>query len=236
MAVLIGGTSANVHYQRTANLPSMAAFTITAWVNFNTAVGDYRCLWSFEENGTTASAWIAESGTGGNTLSGTTPGDGSPPLLLGTMTVGTWYYLGVSVNGSTVNAISKVAGAGTFTTRPADTVVQTSVKPNIIRIGNSVFLTDYLRGSVAGVKIWTGVALTNAEMQAEAAQFAPVRTDGLYAFYRFKDAATATQDSSGLGNHLTGGTGATDMTDPTGVLEGGGPVTLIRGWGPVPVI
>ena len=132
------------------------------------------------------------------------------------MTLGTWYY---------VACVNDTAGGGTdiFGWKPAGGSWATALlgsgvtatgpsDSNTFYIGNSGF-SDWFNGSIAAVKIWT-VALTEAELQAEAATYAPVKTSGLWANYKF-NAGPQTTDDSGNGKTLTaGGTLTLDSSGP----------------------
>jgi hypothetical protein len=130
------------------------------------------------------------------------------------MTVGTWVYM------ATVNDTSaggelfgyKVAGGSWVQATAANATVTGPNNANTFFIGNNGF-NNFLNGSIAAVKVWD-VALTDAELQAEAATYAAVKTSGLWANYQFRNGPQTTDDS-GLGKTLTAaGTLTTDSSGP----------------------
>lgn len=209
--------------------PTLTAYSVTGWVKINTNRNTYSTAWDFIDldEGDYHLTQTSESGTAMSVFSGT-----SPPTLLANLTVGTWYFVGVSFNGSsTLTGRVRALGAGSFTT-----ISQTMNAPedpwDEFRIGESHFTGEWLNGALAHVKVWNA-ALSGAELEAEYQYAYPVRTANLWAHYRFDTASNV--DSSGNGRTLSGGSGASSEASPAGLIEPGGSTSVIHGWGMVPV-
>jgi hypothetical protein len=212
-------------YTRGINLGSLSRFTVAGWFRIDTKRSSYSTFWSIDEDSTSDPAWIFQSDNTGNSMVAYQIGGATTADF--TMTVGTWYYYALSVNGSSWNARRKTAGSTSFTPDSGSGAV--AVNATTLRLGNSPFENEWINGNIAGFKFWT-TNLSTTELEAEAAQFAPVRTSNLYSYHRF--VGPSTQDNSGLGHTLSGGTGTSQGGDPTGVADSGG--TIIHGWGPLP--
>jgi hypothetical protein len=210
-------TSATTHnYFRTVSLGSQTKCSMTCWVKItvdlnnntaawlltNTAGTDYLGLFT-DVNGTTMD--LFDSGS----VAATGPN----------MTVGTWYFLGVSWDASAVILTSRALGASSFTTATSALGSATHVFDKLI-LSNTVENDPgglYLNGCIAAVKGWVGTGLTAAQLQSEAWSYVPKYPNPTF-FYPML--TTSTVDYSGNGHTLSGGTGATTEDGP-GV-----------GWGP----
>ena len=191
-------------YSRAVSWGNQSAFTVCCWVKA-AVTPSLRTAWYVcnpdEDN------YARLSGTfNGTSLTVIAEG---VTTAIGSLSVSTntWYFVGISINGSSGRRVSKPEG-GSFSTTTWSSGTS-SVNIATLMVGASS--TTWWNGSIAGFKIWTA-ALSQAEMEAEAAQFAPVRTSNLRAYYRF--ATPSTTDDSGNGQTLTGGTGAATDTDP----------------------
>jgi hypothetical protein len=204
-------SSSAMKYTRTAT--GLASnFTYTFWVKI-----------AVDRNASTP--FIGQDNSGANYYFISTPPDGTTlrrdvtsggSISSGvSMTVGTWYYAAtVNDTGAGVDIFGwKVAGGSWTTANPAaGLTVVGPADANTFYIAGDGF-GGFLNGSIAAVKIWTAV-LTDAELQAEAATYAPVRTSGLFANYQFRNGPQTTDDS-GNGRTLTqGGTPVLDAAGP----------------------
>lgn len=133
-------------------------------------------------------------------------------------TVGTWYFIAFAKgpnNGETQAwwadaATLALSTSGTTNHNQATTITG-------ITYGESGFGGEWLNGSMAAVKIWAGVRLTQAEFERERFQYLPHRTSNLYGFYPFLQGgatAGARQDFSGSGNTLSNGTNSATTDGP----------------------
>lgn len=145
------------------------------------------------------------------------------------LTVGTWYFMAVSVNAGTGTLYVRPLGTPTWTTL-ALTGLKSSLSMVNARIGDSVF-AEPLNGSVTAAKFWFA-ALSQAELDAEYGQHVPSRTAGLRAWYPL--AVPELTDYSGNSQTLTAATG-TSYTDGPEIPWGAKyvePVTAPRLWLP----
>ncbi|MEU8040885.1 LamG-like jellyroll fold domain-containing protein [Streptosporangium sp. NPDC049078] len=191
-------------YSRATGWGVQSAFTVCCWVKAAIAPS-LRTVWHVHNGDGTNYARL--SGTFDGFSLNVVADDASGPLGSMSVSTNTWYFVGIAVSGSSGRRVSKPEG-GSFTTSTWGSGTG-SVNIATLRVGASD--TTWWNGSLAGFKIWTA-ALSQAEMEAEAAQFAPVRTSNLRAYYRF--ATPSTTDDSGNSQTLTGGTGAATDTDP----------------------
>jgi Concanavalin A-like lectin/glucanases superfamily len=142
---------------------------------------------------------------------------GSGVSSLFAATVGTWYFIAVvkDPNASGTTAYWAAASAASLSSAVSSHNENASV--NTIRVGESVNGGEWLNGSVAALKIWQGVKLTQGEIENERFQYVPNRTANLYAFYPFLEGgatAGARQDFSGAGNNLSAGTNSATTDGP----------------------
>jgi len=205
-------------YSRSLSAGSLTQFSITGWAKIVTSRNDYTAFWSISSG--TRDYLIVGTGSDGLTM---VVENENSDINLATATVGTWYYIGVTVNGTSVTAVHKSASAANPTVTTG-TLSGAQVNAATLQIGNSPF-TDWLNGSVAAVKLWTGAALTADELIAEARSYRPVRTTNLRAWYPLTHPETT--DYSGNGQTLTGGTGATVDDGPPIAWGDGLPVIIL---------
>lgn len=203
-------------YTRTLSLGSTTQMSVTCWMKMVVDLGSY------------ATAWCVDNGTTDYMLLGTILGGGAwkdvtvfqeistPAVGLRTLTLDTWYYFGVTLNGSSVTVVSRGASDTTFSTDTQTGFTATTL--TTLRLGESMFGGEWLNGSLASVKVWTGAALTQAELEAEAFRYLPARTANLRAWYPLLKPETV--DYGGNGLTLSGGSGAS--------VDDGPPVS----WGP----
>lgn len=220
-------TSANQHYTRLHNVGSIDRYAVTCWAKISANRNNYTTFWALDR-GNTNDYILCQTSTDGRTIA--LYSDTVSGTDMTTLSIGTWYYIGVSVNGSNAIVKLKAETASGFSTYNINVSDGTT---NITRIllGESSFGGEWLNGCLAGVKLWLGTALTAQELEAEAAQFAPVKTGGLYAYYRFSGPSTA--DNSGNGHTLSGGSGASQEPDPD--IPERLVSTRVHGWGVIPI-
>ena len=216
-------SAAGQHYTRTLSLGAQTQWTACCWAKITTDRNAFSTIWALDSSNT--DFYILQTGSDGATLglysdiSAGTPIEGAERAL----TIGTWYFIGVTVNGTNGTMISRAVGDSAFTsvswTSASDPAPAPSTTITNLRIGEDIFTPDWLNGCVAAFKLWTGASLTVDEMAAEAWTYLPHRTLNLRSWHPFIRAETT--DYSGLGNTLSGGTGA--------VTEDGPPISWRRG-------
>jgi hypothetical protein len=207
--------------------------SVATWFKFSVNRGTYSTVFSIDEGSFGVENFmVCQTDITGSSLEMYPAGSGSPMSV--PVALNTWTYLGVSLTGSTATVRMRAQGAPSFTSTTASLEVN-GVNQTRLLLGNSTFdeTSEWMNGCLASFRIWTGVALTATELEAEYQYASPLRTAGLRAFYKFDSASTT--DNSGNGFTLSGGTGATTEAGPTGLIEPGGGGSVINGWGPIPI-
>ncbi|MGA5764469.1 LamG-like jellyroll fold domain-containing protein [Nonomuraea bangladeshensis] len=201
------------NYTRTLSLGAQSQWTVACWIRLAADRNAFTTAWSLDAG--TGDYYLFQAGTDGTTFglydesfNSSSPITGSTKAL----TVGTWYYIAISVNDANGTMVSRAATDTAFTTTTWSGLGDTSTSITTLRIGESAFGSEWLNGNIAGFKFWSGATLTAEEMQSEAWTYTPQRTTNLRAWYPFTRAETT--DYSGQGNTLSGGTGATTEDGP----------------------
>jgi hypothetical protein len=213
-------TASTQNYSRTLSLGSQTKFSVTCWVKISVDRGANCAVW-----------WIQASGADFLTLA-TNSADTSMLFFENNVvrifgpvfTVGSWYFVGISWNAGASTMTLRELGASSFTTQTgtggAATHTCTSLFLSNSQAGGSGGL--YLNGCIAAVKGWSGVALTEAQLQNEAWSYLPKYAAPTF-FYPLL--TTSTTDYSGNAYTLSGGTSATTEDGP-GVGWGWSPAGL----------
>lgn len=192
-------------YTRALALGSQANYTVCCWAKLSVDRNTWSTLWSLD-NGT-GDVDVVQTDQDGVTLE--LFSDNFNPQFFA-MTVGTWYFVGVSRTNATGTAYYRDATTNTLTTTDL-TGGSPTTNMATLRIGESPFGTEWLNGCIAGFKFWTA-ALSAAEIAQEAMQYAPLRTANLVSFHPF--VRTETTDYSGNARTLSGGSGSTTEDGP----------------------
>jgi hypothetical protein len=205
--------------------PSLAGFSFCCWAK-QTAVhaGNlFHPMIRIEASGGTA-AIFSFRGTNGKTATLYSASSTTGIAMTGEQTLSTYGFFGFTMNsgpaqlfwGTTPGTLSKVTGTVNTSGTP-DTLTLFSRSPSDG--------SEWLEGTLYGVRCWAGVVLSDIEMAAES-QLAPsvsgpaARTSGLWGSWPFT--AAALTDVSGNSRNLTAGsTALTADTDP--VLSTGSP-------------
>lgn len=135
-----------------------------------------------------------------------------------TATVGTWYFIAFAKGPNNGDTAGYWAAANTLALS-SSTGLDHNVGASIptIMVGESGFSGEWLNGSIAAVKVWSGVRLTQAEFERERFQYLPHRTSNLHSFWPFLQGGANTgarQDFSGNANNLGGGTNSATTDGP----------------------
>lgn len=191
---------------RTIGLPSPAALTAILFVRLDVEVFDYQCAISFDNGG--ADYLYLETENDGHTWK---LWDDAGVVAVGPVAAtGDEYAFAFTKDaGNNCTLYWKVStAAGPMSSSSG---VGSALALGQIRVGESPFAGEELHGSVSGVLIYSAV-LSQAEIEAQVAQIAALRTADLYAALPAVVAATAGTDVSGNGNDFTVG-GALAQTD-----------------------
>jgi hypothetical protein len=122
------------------------------------------------------------------------------------LATGTWYHIGYTRSGATHQLYTNgVAGIS----RSENNALTAA---NLLMMSNTANFVD---GRIAGVKVWSGVALTAAEMANEVYTLRPARTANLHAWWPMLPGATERLiDYSGNARSLTANGTLTDEDPP----------------------
>lgn len=184
--------------------PPTGNFTVTCWLKISVDRNTFTTVWSADNgssdliylqtqaNGTTLQAWDDASVVTGAVA----------------LTVGTWYRVAFTRNGTTSTLYTATA-TGALTA--ATTANLSDVAATNFRIGESPFGAEWLNGCIANLKHYSAV-LTLAELEHELAQYTPRRTANLERWHPFVKVETA--DYSGNARTLSGGTGTAREDGP----------------------
>lgn len=193
-------------YTRALALGTQTALTVSCWFKVSVDRNTWSTVFSID-NGTDDN-WCLQSGADGTTIA--TVFDASTQEGMGSVTVGTWYYVCLATSGTTGTLYYKAATASTLTAQ-AVTSVTASVNAATLRIGESPWGGEWLNGCVADMKFWT-TQLSAAEADLESRQYLPRRLTNLQAFYSLVKPETT--DYSGNARTLSGGTGTATEDGP----------------------
>jgi hypothetical protein len=203
-------TADGQQYTRTINLGVVTQWTVAFWFKISTDLNQIGTLWQLADSEGVQNSKLRLS-TDGQSLLFQQDAGSSASVDGRTLTVGTWYFIAVSVNGATGQLISRAPDDATFTVQSLPGLAAGGTDHVNLVIGNDFFGGEPFNGAVASFKHWSGAALSQAEVEAEYASNLPRRTLNLRRWYPFTREAT---DYSGNGQTLSGGTGATFEDGP----------------------
>lgn len=201
-------------YNRAVALGSQSAYSATCWVRLAADRNAFSTAWCLGD-GVSGDVFsiLQTSNTGTNMEFITSASFTAVPIV--NMVVGTWYWFGIAMNGTTGTAVYRTPTTAFTTVAIAS---QSAIVHQTLQLGRSIYNGEWLNGNLAAFK-WWGATLTTAELQQEAFSYMPNRTSLLRAWYPLTSPETA--DYSGNARTLSGGSGAT--------LEDGPPLS----WGVV---
>ncbi|MGW4469659.1 LamG-like jellyroll fold domain-containing protein [Nonomuraea sp. NPDC004354] len=203
-------TADGQQYTRTISLGTVSAWTVAFWFKISVDLNAISCLWQLTDaEGATFSR--LRLSTDGLSLLFQQQGGSSASVTGRTLTAGTWYFVAVSVNGTTGQLISRAPNDASFTVEALTGLNSGGTDHATLVIGNDLFGGEPVNGAMASFKHWSGVALSQAEVEAEYASNLPRRTANLRRWHPFTREAI---DYSGNAQTLSGGTGATFEDGP----------------------
>lgn len=183
---------------RAGDPPSATTLSLCFWGKITT---DRNTFSTFIEVATNSGSYVIFSTDSDGTGLSFYSGGGSPtPIQL---TVGTRYFIALAKSSGNVTIYVAADSATSFTT--SSTTSAGSPSPSNVRLGESVFGGEWLNGVMQNVKVWSGVALTQAELWQERLSYRPKRTLDLYAWWPLLPGSDAERgrDYSGRGRNLT---------------------------------
>lgn len=197
----------NEFYTRTVS-SSGNNWTMCGWGKVSTDRNDFSTFFGWSDGTTTNRAFL-QTAADGTQLTWWGPGGNQ---AIGVLTVGTWYFMGVRVSGTTVNCyVRALDGTGGWTYTLSGTG-QASWALTAIRLGASIQTgNEWLNGCVSGVKFWNAT-LTEQELWDEQWQHLPSRTANLVGWWPLLTPETT--DYSGRAQTLSGGSGTAQEQGP----------------------
>ena len=154
---------------RSTNLPTNTAFTMMGWFMISVDRNDYSTFLSYGTSVGTNKKTL-QTGADGVTL---TLWDGLAEDAGTTLSVGTWYHITLTHDGTTprgyLNGVLDVSGTN---------IVDPLTSIEVGRSENS----EWLNGRAAAIKIYSAV-LTTDEMLQEMRQYLPVRTANINSWF-----------------------------------------------------
>jgi hypothetical protein len=120
--------------------------------------------------------------------------------ITGPTVTASWYFVAFAMSGTNGTLWWGDASAAALST--ASSGAMNTTTPTTFRVGESPVGGEDLVGRVADLKVWDGVALSDAEVEAERWSRRPQRTDSLFGWWPFEVDAV---DYSGQGATLSGG-------------------------------
>lgn len=191
---------------RTVSFAAAGALTISMWIYL---VVDTNAIatpaMSGDSGSGNAGPWL-QTDADGTTLRARNA-DGSASLGGLTMSVATWYRVAIAASGTNSSFYTGTFG-GTLTV--ASGTLSRPTTADSLYFGSYFNISDLTNCRLANIKVWTA-QLAQAEIEADLAQYAPVRTTNLIGWY--PEIGAETTDRSGAGNNLTAGSTATATED-----------------------
>jgi hypothetical protein len=193
-------------YTRALTLGTQTAVTVCGWFMLSVDRNTWSTIFSID-NGTSDN-WLMQTGSDGTAM--TTVFDATAQQGIGSMTVGTWYFICLATSGTTGSIYYRTASSPTVMA-VAVTSVTTNVNAATFRLGESPWGGEWWNGRAAALRLWTA-QLSAAEAQQESTQYVPNRLSNLVAWYPLVRAETT--DYSGNARTLSGGAGAATEDGP----------------------
>lgn len=206
----------------TLSLGAVTQLTITCWLRLNADKNSYATAW--DVGASNADLFGLQTRVDGTTLE-TYDTNGATGTNNAALTVGTWYYFAVNMNGVNGNWEYRAANSGTFTAG-SWTSGSASVTATRLTIGESGFETEWGNIDIAAFKMWHGANLSTVQLHQESYLYLPQRSANLTCFYPLVG-QTLTTDYSGNGRTLTGGSGASVVDGPPIVWGSAYPILFI---------
>lgn len=209
--VTVGALRFDAHadYLRPSTIPASGGlWSVCCWAKIVTDRNDYSCPVALEATGTGDFIELITDFDG--TSMSVYDSSGADALI--SMTVGVWYFLALTVNGSSFSAYYAVEGDSAISR--LDGTLSSTASFDRMWFGSTAY-SEYWNGDLCQFRVWDD-ALTESEISAEFISHTLVRTSNNIGWWKLEANATRTSDSSGNGNTLTeSGSGAwTEVTGP----------------------
>jgi hypothetical protein len=213
MAVRFPGTSGNF-FSRNADLPAMAALTVSWWVRLTTSVTNRNNPFTIYADASNY-VYFQTRGDNGTFFQIQFAGNGSNVLNIVDVGVGNWYFMALVINGASI--VTYYASVTDLALSNVSTSASSATwwTPAHMRLSQRPDTFGRIDGRLASVKIWTA-ALTETELNADRWSYRPARTENLHLWTPIYDLAAARiEDYSGAGRDWTSnGASITDEDGP----------------------
>jgi hypothetical protein len=201
-------------YTATTGLPTSSnTWSVTLWAQLLVDQNTYNGFFDLPQTtGASAATWqYAGVGANGTTIIGafSDATEISSPAV--DMVVGSWFRVALT-RASATSATLYRAAPGNALTVTTNAAMSTNITgtPAKLWLGSDSYPAEWFNGRIANFKLYNA-ALTQAEVEAELAQYVPVRTANLLRWHPMVGAETT--DRSGNGNNLTAGSTSTTTED-----------------------
>lgn len=202
---LVTSESDYITWTSGGGIPQINSFTFIGWFKASFGSGTTPNFFSIGETGVAGRSiyhdesqyliWYGAAGTG-----------------QGTIADATWYCIAWRGNGTELKGYRKLSTATSFATWTEDQGSGTLTEDNV-SVGRWINNSSWWNGEIRGIKGWSA-ALSDAEIDAESYQFAPVRTSNILWVVGLSNSSD-TSDTSGNGFNPTAVGLANGSTDPT---------------------
>lgn len=202
----------NDRIQSTAPPGNASLYSVVMFVRLEVDRNDWSTTYAIENAGLSSDN-IYETDNDGVTLTMFAAAFGGGYVGAGALTVGTWYCAAATVDVAATTTTVYLGAVGATPTKTTDGSHAYAVSsPTTFSLAANRAYGEFLNGDLAGVKVWSGVALTQTEVNTECTQLQPVKTANLWAFYALDDTSTMLDDSSGNGRNMTNPSGSGSWT------------------------
>jgi hypothetical protein len=198
----IRGDAAGDYLLRSSDMPTVEPMTACFWMYISTDTNALAVFFLVVNAGGTVYQGLRlnTDGTTLQVITNTNTGTGT------NLSTGTWYHVAYTRSGSThtvyLNGVSDASMSSTISLTPASIAI----------ISNSA---NHLNGRVAHIKIWSGVALSAADIANEMYSIRPRYLANLHGWWpTFPGATERLADWSGNGRNWTGNGTLADEQEP----------------------
>lgn len=229
MAVVYNGTAGN-KYTRTTNLPALTNFTVCWWYKWNTDTPP-NTMFNID-NGTSNYLYVQKFSALQTDIWWNIGGTSNQFTFL-TFSTGTWYFMALTVNGTSINGYYAPAGTNTLTNVSGSASGAWFTPSNMV-FGDSVFTSEQCDGQQQNMMMWTAT-LTQQELEQQMKTFRPQRYTNLHAWYpQLPGSGERARDYSGNGYNMTE-TGTITDAEPYPPISWGGRVIYVN-YGSAPTL
>jgi Concanavalin A-like lectin/glucanases superfamily len=183
-------------FTRSASVPSSTTYTASFWAYLVTDTNDWVDFFVLRD--ASYAQWSGLYLFSDGTSLRWSDSSGGAEIASTSLSLNQWYHIGISKNSGAVETYLDGVSDISITGRNSPTVTIVQVAANDGGGGN-------LNGRIAGLKIWSGSALTQAQLINESRSYYPRILTNLWFWNPLLTAGSATADLSGGGRTFTAG-------------------------------